>query len=422
MKVKLIFIITLFIVSFIFMKCTNPSNTDNNPPIISSITVAPDSIGVNDSSTVTCTASDPDGDELTYLWSTDTGSINGSGSSVIWISSDSSGIFIIYCQVNDGNGSSDIDSVSIEVAETENPIIGEWKATTPLSFARAAHSCAVYNGFLYIIGGTDGSTQYDLNDVQFSTINIDGTLNSWQTTTFLPAGRSNHTNFIHSGRLYLIGGWDPVVRYSNINGDGTLSAWDSTLSLPEGRLAHSTIVNSNYVYVLGGYIDSVNTGLNDVFFGEINPDGTLNNWQTTTSFQFERFDHSTNIYNGIIYIIGGENRSTIFDDVQYAQINPDGTIGQWQNTTSLPAAKTAHTSFVHDNHLFVCGGSSDNIIYTKINPDGTLGQWQLCSSSFSIARGNHTSIVYNNILYIIGGSDGQNLFNDVQFAQLYDIE
>jgi hypothetical protein len=158
--------------------------------------------------------------------------------------------------------------------------------------------------------------------------------------------------------------------------------------------------------------------LDDVLFAEINPDGTLSNWQSTSSFQNKRFDHCSFSHNGFVYILGGENKSTIFDDVQFAQINPDGTIGQWQTTISLPSAQTAHSCFVFDNKIFVTGGNSNDIIYADINQDGTIGQWETSSSSFLNTRGNHTSVIHENFLYIIGGSDGQNLLNDIQFAQL----
>jgi len=418
MKVKIFFPVILIFAFFVIFRCSNTSESENNPPVISSLTADPDSLGFNQTSIITCDASDPDGDILQYAWSADSGIITGSGSTVSWLSPNSSGQFVVSCEVDDGKGSKDNADISIQVNEPEISIVGSWQSTTPLSFGRAAHSCVVHNGFLYVIGGTDGSTQYDLNDVLYAGINGDGSLQNWQTTTSFPEGRSNHTSIVHNGRLYLIGGWDPVVRYSNINGDGTIGTWDSTLALPEGRLAHSTVVYKNYVYILGGYTDAVQTGLDDVIFAEINPDGTLSDWQSTTSFQNKRFDHCSIVYNDKIYIIGGENRTVIFDDVLYASLNPDGTVGQWQTTTSLPGAQTAHSCFIFDNKLFVTGGNSNDIIYAEINQDGTIGQWETSLSSFQNARGNHTNVIYESFLYIVGGNSGQNLFNDIQFALL----
>jgi hypothetical protein len=418
MNISLKFISVFFVILLIILHCSTPSESENNPPLIQSLTANPDSLGVKETSLLTCMASDPDGDELTYTWSAEVGSPTGSGPSVTWLSPDSAGRFSISCKVEDSQGSNDMASVSIQVTDATISIIGEWQSATSLASGRAAHSCVVANGYIYVIGGTDGSNQYDLDDVLYTSINRDGTLYNWQSTTSFPKGRSNHTSIIHNGRLYLIGGWDPVVRYSEVNRNGTLGTWDSTVALTEGRLAHSTVVYNNFVYVLGGYTKAFETGLNDVLFSEINPDGTLIDWQTTASFQNARFDHGSVIHNSIIYIIGGENRTTQFDDIQYATLNPDGTIGQWKSTRSLPAAKTAHTCFVFNDKLFVTGGTSNDIIYAAINSDGTLGQWQTSASSYQNTRGNHTSVIYEDFLYIIGGRSGQIYLNDVQFARL----
>ena len=418
MRVKNKLLIICFLTFFMIFSCSNTTESENNPPVISSLTANPDSLGYNQTSTITCSASDPDGDNLLYAWTSGSGLITGSGSTVSWLSPDSSGQFLISCEVSDNQGAKDNANISIPVNEADTPIIGDWQSTIPLSFGRAAHSCVVHNGFLYVIGGTDGSTEYDLNDVLYTGINGDGSLNIWQTTTSFPEGRSNHTSFVHNDRLYLIGGWDPVVRYSTMNGDGTVGPWDSTTALTEGKLAHSTVVYNNFVYVLGGFTDAEQTGSDSVIFAEINPDGSLSDWQSTTSFQNKRFDHCSFAHNGIVYILGGEDESTIFDDVQYANLNPDGTVDQWNTTTSLPAAQTAHSCFVFDNKVFVAGGNSNDIIYTEINQDGTLGPWATSSSSFQNARGNHTSDINENFLYIIGGRLGQTLYSDIQFAQL----
>ena len=73
--------------------------------------------------------------------------------------------------------------------------IGPWVTTTSFSIGREAHSSITYNGYLYIIGGSDG--EKDINDIQFSKINPDGTIGTWMTLNPLLYTRSNHTCFIH---------------------------------------------------------------------------------------------------------------------------------------------------------------------------------------------------------------------------------
>ncbi len=49
----------------------SPTAPQNRPPVISSITVFPQTIGPGDSAIVFCDAFDPDGDSLFYDWTTD---------------------------------------------------------------------------------------------------------------------------------------------------------------------------------------------------------------------------------------------------------------------------------------------------------------------------------------------------------------
>jgi len=73
MLVSPIFIMLLFITA----GCgedDKPVNTENNPPVISSVTAVPDTFTAGNSTTITTVATDPDGDPLTYAWE-DRGSI-----------------------------------------------------------------------------------------------------------------------------------------------------------------------------------------------------------------------------------------------------------------------------------------------------------------------------------------------------------
>jgi hypothetical protein len=56
--------------------------TDNNPPVIESITASPAQIPIGGVSTVTAKVTDPDGDKLTYRWQAGLGVLTGSGPTV----------------------------------------------------------------------------------------------------------------------------------------------------------------------------------------------------------------------------------------------------------------------------------------------------------------------------------------------------
>lgn len=106
------------------------SVVQNMDPVISSLVADPVTIPPQGKSTITCVATDPDGDVLNYDWKASDGSITGSGSTVTWIAPDREGEFTITVIVDDGKGGGTIGSVSItaqrtEVTETFDPVSSE---------------------------------------------------------------------------------------------------------------------------------------------------------------------------------------------------------------------------------------------------------------------------------------------------------
>ena len=94
----------------------------NHAPEIASLTADPADVSPGQDSTLTCTASDPDGNELTYAWTATGGEIDGSGETVTW-SSDAVGTYTVTCQVDDGDLQRD-RTVTITVTQTQIIITG----------------------------------------------------------------------------------------------------------------------------------------------------------------------------------------------------------------------------------------------------------------------------------------------------------
>lgn len=88
----------------------------NSAPVITSVTAADATVGKGGSTTVTCIATDADGDTLTYSWQASLGSISGTGSSVTWQAPVTEGVYSIQCDVEDGRGGNAHQSTTVEVA------------------------------------------------------------------------------------------------------------------------------------------------------------------------------------------------------------------------------------------------------------------------------------------------------------------
>jgi len=95
----------------------------NRPPQITNLVADADWTTPSGSLQVTCTASDPDGDELSYEWSTDGGDISGTGTTVNWTAPQEVGIYDITVVVTDGHGRSDTRTLCSTVVTGEPPTI-----------------------------------------------------------------------------------------------------------------------------------------------------------------------------------------------------------------------------------------------------------------------------------------------------------
>ncbi len=112
----------------------------NAPPLITSLTSSAESVARGESCTISCVATDPDADVLTYAWSATGGTISGTGSTVTWLAPPAEGTYTISVTVSDGKAEAVSDSCTIQVVNTP-PVI---TSITPSATSVApGGSCAI---------------------------------------------------------------------------------------------------------------------------------------------------------------------------------------------------------------------------------------------------------------------------------------
>jgi hypothetical protein len=99
------------------------SCTGNSRPIITNLEAEAEWTAPLGSLQVTCNASDPDVDELSYEWSTTGGNITGTGPEVIWNAPEGVGMYDITVVVDDGQGRKDTESIVLIASNGPPPII-----------------------------------------------------------------------------------------------------------------------------------------------------------------------------------------------------------------------------------------------------------------------------------------------------------
>ena len=107
--------------------------TINNDPVINKITARPRKIHLGSDSEINCLAADPDGDTLSYNWSSAYGIISGSGESITWTAPLVAGNYYIKCLVNDNHGGETVDSIGVSVRDTTIQQSGDLVALYPFN-------------------------------------------------------------------------------------------------------------------------------------------------------------------------------------------------------------------------------------------------------------------------------------------------
>jgi hypothetical protein len=95
----------------------------NRAPIINSLVANADWVTPSGNLRMTCNASDPDGDELSYQWTASGGNIYGTGAVVNWTAPEEVGLYNITVVVKDGYGGEDMRMVTLGVALNPPPTI-----------------------------------------------------------------------------------------------------------------------------------------------------------------------------------------------------------------------------------------------------------------------------------------------------------
>ena len=131
----------------------------NKPPTITSLVADADWTTPSGSLQLTCTASDLDGDELTYEWSTTGGDISGTGAVVNWTAPEEAGIYHVTVVVTDGHGEKDTRSVYLSAATSTPPTIEDLIVT-------AEHKYLKTTTYGYKVGKTK---EYDIECIASTT-------------------------------------------------------------------------------------------------------------------------------------------------------------------------------------------------------------------------------------------------------------
>lgn len=311
--------------------------------------------------------------------------------------------------------------------------IGAYSAVTnlPAGEARGRLAAVVHNNAIYVVGGCITATA--CGTIRATTLyikpNPDGSLPAnWSTATAnLATARYHHSMVAYNGYLYAIGGNNGAgsitsVEKGTINAtSGDVTGWTTTsiAALNSARSGQAAATYNNRIYVTGGRNGA--TIHNSIEWAELDGSGNISAWNTDSTDQFTtaRFGHATEIMNGHIYVISGNNNTAELNDIQFAPINADGTVGAF--TTSIYTIGTARTygaSATFSGIIYLIGGCNT---YDETNArcgSGPTGDTRTIGinnggqglnlngtqdADKMTRRAHHITLIHNGYVYVIGG-------------------
>ncbi len=314
-----------------------------------------------------------------------------------------------------------------------------------------------YANYIYLMGGlTNGlndlkTTRYAKIDQSNNIVSVNGS--GWEESSELTYyGRRRGSGFGYNGYLYVVGGYDGTggggvladIEYAKINvSDGSIEPWKvSTVSIDE-RWGPSLTVSNSFAYVVGGCVDGLaptcNAGgqTNSVQTFQVynNDSGAPANYSTSAnaySDEPHRIGSGVAVLDGKLYVAGGCNSITgsacdsVSDSVESASIDVNGNLGSWTTEDTLPSGRAWGKLKVAGGSLYWLGGQDasgtarNDVYYMTPGSGGGGGSttpvfrsttYKLDSTQFS---SNNYTLSLNNALQtdyftmISGGDDTGN--------------
>lgn len=192
-----------------------------------------------------------------------------------------------------------------------------------------------------------------------------------------------------------------------------IPGWKETSPMNISRAGSAVVVSGNFIYMIAG-VDG-RQFLRSTEYAEILPNGQLGQWKMGPPLVVDRGFTEAVTDHGYIYVVGGGNGPNgqhLLQSVERARINQDGSLGPWRLESSHTVLPRRCTKLaLINNTLYSFGGFGgvllDSVEYAKIADDGSVGKWQMASESMTMPRYVNSVKSVDGAAYVFGGHDQQ---------------
>jgi N-acetylneuraminic acid mutarotase len=202
-----------------------------------------------------------------------------------------------------GRGSSYSTATSSLLMYDPDPLVNAWVYKAPMLSARIGPAGGVYNGKLYVVGGSDEGGGKTVQSLEV----YDPGTDTWETKAPAPIVRAvGATAQFIDGKMYLIGGQtDSSTPFSDTLAvyDVMTDSWDITKALMPARRTGGTsaVVDGKFLYI-GGTNEDYDSA-SDVYIY----DPAINSWDNFGDLPLALHRAVAQVVNSDLFIIGGRN-------------------------------------------------------------------------------------------------------------------
>lgn len=328
-------------------------------------------------------------------------------------------------------------------------------STTAISpSARTFHKTVVHEGHMYILGGFDGRRLNDMYQILFrsreelvriSSANHDisgssetaarsassgraaigdapdaaGTLMpedlwTWQRVDSqsgqLYTPRTGHAVVVWNHCFYLMGGTDENARQNdiyrfNVRQRSWILVEPTSGHVPSARSGSKAVVCRDSIFFFGGYTKKDGDYFNDLFEFHI----PRAHWSRLdlSNRPSVRTDHSCSVYEANLFIFGGFDGRSRFQDLHQYSIDNREWI-EVPTTDNVPMGRFGHTACIYHSEMFIFGGwNGHDTLDDLYEFSMTTNQWYSVPGRGEVppSRYRHSSAVHGCCMFIFGGVD-----------------
>lgn len=366
----------------------------------------------------------------------------------------------IYLMGGLAQGATDLTTTRYAKIDDNNNIVAvsgnEWiESANETFYGRRRGSGFGYNGYLYVVGGYDGSTGGGgvLADIEFAKINVsDGSIGPWKVSSVNIDQRWGLSMTVSNSYAYVIGGCvngnaptcnaggqtNSIQTFQIYNNNsGAVAQYNSGASPGVDRIGGSSVVAGGYIYYAGGCVDiACSSTSNATYYAQLDKYGDFaSGWNTGGTLPAGVAWGKLLQTGGTLYYVGGQSgaaattaQSAVYYTTGITAGNPTwaATGVGITNSGGTAQPRTQFGAATWNGRLYVVGGynsagavQSSVLVSPQLATGGNISSnWSSGSTSFNVARAGLSALAYANNLYLLGGNDGTNYLSDVQFSQI----